>query len=213
MIHVVIGGSGSGKSEYAEKLAQGLKQGNHALYYIATMYPYSGEGETVDEETKRRIERHRSMRGEKGFRTIEQYTDIAGVWRTEADGQTSNCSCGDTYLLECMSNLLANEMYLRHGLLSSNQGFRLTDREKVQALAKTCILKPLVERSAKGDFLVVVTNDVHSHGAQEIYDESTQVYIDVLGFINCELAKAADRVTEVCCGIPVPIKGTGNQEV
>ena len=66
MFHVVTGGSGSGKSAFAEQCildCQGSKR-----IYIATMYPF-------DEESYRRIARHRAMRAEKKFTTIERYTD------------------------------------------------------------------------------------------------------------------------------------------
>ena len=56
MFHVVTGGSGSGKSAFAEQCildCQGSKR-----IYIATMYPF-------DEESYRRIARHRAMRAEK----------------------------------------------------------------------------------------------------------------------------------------------------
>ena len=67
MFHVVTGGSGSGKSAFAEQCILDC-QGNNRIY-IATMYPF-------DEESHRRIARHRAMRAEKKFTTIERYTDL-----------------------------------------------------------------------------------------------------------------------------------------
>ena len=64
MFHVVTGGSGSGKSAFAEQCILDC-QGNKRIY-IATMYPF-------DEESHRRIARHRAMRAEKKFTTIERY--------------------------------------------------------------------------------------------------------------------------------------------
>lgn len=43
MFALIFGGSGSGKSEYAEKLSCELAQKNEK-YYIATMIPYGEEG-------------------------------------------------------------------------------------------------------------------------------------------------------------------------
>ena len=57
MLALVIGGSGSGKSAWAENLAASL--GEQRLY-IATMQPF-------DEECSRRIARHIEMRREKNF--------------------------------------------------------------------------------------------------------------------------------------------------
>ena len=64
MIALVIGGSGSGKSAYAEQMAV-KAAGNGSLYYVATMQVY-------DEEGKKKVERHQKMRAGKGFLTIEQ---------------------------------------------------------------------------------------------------------------------------------------------
>ena len=53
MMAVVTGGSGSGKSAFAEDKILSLGQGKR--FYIATMHPY-------DEESYKRVERHRKMR-------------------------------------------------------------------------------------------------------------------------------------------------------
>ena len=71
MFHLVTGGSGSGKSEYAEQLITefGEKERWRKRYYLATMMPFG-------EETKQKIERHRKMREGKGFCTVECYLDL-----------------------------------------------------------------------------------------------------------------------------------------
>ena len=51
MIHLVTGGSGSGKSEYAENWLTGRNKKDGTYIYIATMQPYT-------EETMKKIERH-----------------------------------------------------------------------------------------------------------------------------------------------------------
>ena len=65
---LVIGGSGSGKSAYAEKVAlECQKEKRH--FYLATMHVFGEEGQ-------KKVERHKRMRAGKGFVTIEQPTDI-----------------------------------------------------------------------------------------------------------------------------------------
>ena len=58
MMILITGGSGSGKSAYAEQKI--LEFGALNRIYIATMYPF-------DEESHRRIKRHRNMRAEKAI--------------------------------------------------------------------------------------------------------------------------------------------------
>lgn len=67
MIYLVTGGSGSGKSAYAESLLSGFEN-IRSRYYIATMQVYGEEG--------KRVERHRRLRAGKGFITSEQTVQI-----------------------------------------------------------------------------------------------------------------------------------------
>lgn len=176
MLYLVTGGSGSGKSEYAETLAAAAhgKNPKGKLYYVATMYPY-------DEECVKRIEKHRNMRSTKGFTTIECYTHLERVQVTQED----------VVLLECMSNLLANEMYREEGQIKAG-------REKDDA---DVILAPLSALAEKAACVVVVSNEVFSDGME--YEEETERYVSLLGEINRKTGKKADQVTEVVCGIPV----------
>ncbi len=181
MFYVITGGSASGKSQYAEKLASSFEDRKH-LYYVATMYPYS-DGDERDSETEKRIKRHRDMRADKGFITIEKYTDIGEL----------TFGGDDVVLLECMSNLLANEMYLPQG--------NVNDKTDLQ----TRIIEPLIGIASQVKALIVVTNEIFSDVGMSEYDESTRSYIANLGFINCALAGKADKTIEVCCGIPVGV--------
>ncbi len=170
MIHIVTGGSGSGKSAFAEEQIVNL-QGDVRIY-IATMYPF-------DEESRRRVERHRRMRAGKRFETVECYTHLEEL----------KIPKGADVLLECMSNLTANEMYQEGG-----------------AGENTCeaVCRGIDALAAQAENLVVVTNEVFSDGIT--YDRETQRYLKYLGTINQYLARIADSVTEVVYGIPVRIK-------
>ena len=72
MIVFVIGGSGSGKSAYAEKRLLAMEA--EKKHYIATMRVFDD-----DEEGKKRVEKHRTMRREKGFLTIEKPIDLGEI--------------------------------------------------------------------------------------------------------------------------------------
>lgn len=189
MLHIVYGGSASGKSSYAESFAMFL-QGEGRLLYIATMYPYKWNTTEIDPETMQRIERHRAMRADKGFDTVECYRHVEHIVAKRQD----------VLLLECMSNLLANEMYLEP---DSNAG---SDMAETMSPVSNKIVQALIDLSTRVQELVIVTNDVFSDGGSLTYDESTREYVKNLAEINCALAREAATVTEVVCGIPVIVK-------
>ena len=189
MLHIVYGGSASGKSSYAESFAMSL-QGEGRLLYIATMYPYKWNTTEIDPETMQRIERHRAMRADKGFDTVECYRHVEHIVAKRQD----------VLLLECMSNLLANEMYLEP---DSNAG---SDMAETMSPVSNKIVQALIDLSTRVQELVIVTNDVFSDGGSLTYDESTREYVKNLAEINCALARVAETVTEGVCGIPVIVK-------
>ncbi|MCZ0639917.1 bifunctional adenosylcobinamide kinase/adenosylcobinamide-phosphate guanylyltransferase [Mediterraneibacter gnavus] len=184
MFHVVTGGSGSGKSAYAEEQICMLKKKTNSrhLYYIATMVPYG-------KETEQKILRHRQMRNGKGFETLECFTDLKKLVQTEPGFRADAAEEGICVLLECMSNLTANELYLDTG---AKERTREAVLEGIRELEKRC----------RG--LVAVTNEVFCDLPPA--DEEMQEYLSVLGTINCRLAKMAYQVTEVVYGIPVEVK-------
>ena len=199
---MVYGGSASGKSSYAESFAMSL-QGEGRLLYIATMYPYKWNTTEIDPETMQRIERHRAMRADKGFDTVECYRHVEHIVAKRQD----------VLLLECMSNLLANEMYLEPDSDDGGLAETMSEVEKAGVgMSETLspvskkIVQALVNLSTRVQELVIVTNDVFSDGGSLTYDESTREYVKNLAEINCALARVAETVTEVVCGIPVIVK-------
>lgn len=168
MLILVSGGSGSGKSEFAEGLvvSAGLKE----RVYLATMQVW-------DQESVRRVERHRAMRAGKGFATLECPT---GLERLEVPA-------GSAVLLEDLSNLSANEYFS-------------DDREG----AFERVLAGIQRAAARAELLVVVTNELYSDGVR--YDPETAAYLELLARLNRAIAARADGVYEVVCGIPVAWK-------
>lgn len=199
MFVLVTGGSGSGKSEYAE--GRVLEFGNEKRYYIATMMCF-------DQESQKRVERHRKMRAGKGFETVERYLnlktldlmEVRGEAGVEEDENVEHQRCimdrkkSTTVLLECMSNLAANEVF---------------DPRGAGKMAAEEIKTGIDRLIGKCDNLVVVTNEIFSDGIE--YDEETRVYMKILGEINGYMAEIADEVVEVVYGIPVYHKIRGNQ--
>lgn len=177
MMILVTGGSGSGKSAYGEDLAVSLGKGGKR-YYLATMRAF-------DEEGRRRVERHRRQREGKGFVTIEQPTDIhRALEHMEPQG--------GTVLLECISNLVANEMF--------PEGETKPEQQVIEEIS--CGIGLLQKHASH---LIVVGNNVFEDGT--VYGEGTMAYIRAMGRLQGRLAAMADRVVEVVVGIPLTVKG------
>ena len=172
---LVIGGTSSGKSAYAEQVACKLQPGEK--WFVATLYPY-------DEESQERVVRHQRRRSGQGFQTIECFTNLQSIMPCE----------GKTVLLECITNLVTNEMYMEGGA-------------SVQAVDR--ILADVAKLKEQCEHLIVVTDDVFADGVE--YDYEIERFIHYLGEINLGLAEMADTVIEVVCGYPVIHKGTNPQ--
>ena len=180
MLILITGGSGSGKSAFAESCvcACAFKE----RFYLATMQPF-------DIESKNRISRHRRMREGKNFHTLEQYTGLENVFLPDT-GNAAGIR-DRIVLLECMSNLTANEMFSPEGY-----GHGHTAEELLHH-----ILDGVRHIEAQCACMVIVTNEIFSDGIE--YPAQTRAYQQLLGEINCALAKRADEVYEVVSSIPV----------
>ena len=64
MLHLITGGSASGKSAFGEKAA--LDTGAGTRYYLATMHPWGKEG-------MERVSRHQRQRDGTGFRSLASF--------------------------------------------------------------------------------------------------------------------------------------------
>ena len=138
---LVLGGAASGKSEYAESLV--LKT-TGPRYYLATMQVW-------DEECAKRVEKHRAMRKEKQFETIESPISLDKI-RIPNRG---------IVLLEDLGNLTANELYDPKGAGVNTAEAILYG---VEILYKQC------------EHLIVVGNEVFSGLNEKICIQVQRVY-------------------------------------
>ena len=168
MLTLVIGGAASGKSAYAESLL--LRSGAKTRVYLATM-------EARGAEAAARVARHRAMRRDKGFVTVERLTDLAHLTLPPSSA----------VLLEDLGNLCANELFSPHG------GGTDAAERGVAHLRARC------------RDLVIVSNEVFAGGAD--YAGETARWLSALAYLHRALAREADAVCEVCCGIPTYYKG------
>lgn len=174
MLIFVTGGVRSGKSTFAEKLARSI--GGISLNYIATSME-------TDYEMKSRIKRHQQMREkqDRKWTTYEQPIDIQKV--------SSYFSKKDTVLLDCLTILLSNELFLRSG--------NRTNKETmdhilfgVSSVKKAC------------GTLIIVSNELFQEGQ---HDRGTPVhtYVSLLGKLHQELVQKADYAYLVENGVPI----------
>ena len=102
-IHLILGGARSGKSAYAEQLAEAYKE----KIYLATA---DNSFSQQDDEMSARIKAHQSRRGEQ-WRTMEEPLAIDDIIESES-------RCGTVILIDCMtlwlSNLMHKELDLTH---------------------------------------------------------------------------------------------------
>ena len=202
MFTLVIGGSASGKSEYAERHVLTLEG---PRVYIATMEPW-------DEECLARIARHRWARADRGFATVECYRQL----------ERASVPEGANVLLEDLGNLTANELYpaedgesLREAapMTASGSGERTGSGDC--ATGNGGGKMPASERILRGvdcllercRHLTIVTNEAFSGGAE--VGEGTLDWLRELAVLNRELARRADLVIEVVCGLPNVLKKEG----
>ena len=168
---LITGGSGSGKSAYAERtlLSRMPPEGGGRAVYLATM-------ENTGPEAAARVARHRAMRARHGeaagrtFVTLEQPVDLGGAAVLP----------GDFVLVEDLGNLLANELWSPAGAGRAGAEARILSG-----------VKALMERAA---LLAVVSVDIFAGGdgyAPEILD-----YIRTLGRLHRTLAALAEESAE-----------------
>lgn len=215
MIELVYGGSGSGKSEFAENEITSLQAKSSSaqvsnstlfraersnLFYIATM-------KVRDDEARRKVARHRNLRAKKNFITVEASDNLENAaefissslkeksspLRAQRSNLIKKASNSNAYvLLECLSNLVANEMFLENG--------EIVESEKVVRKIEAGLEKLF---SVAGN-IVIVSNNVFDDGIE--YDETTQEYQKALAAVNAFAARRADKVSEIVAGIEVRVK-------
>ena len=171
MICMVLGTPDSGKSKRAEDITCKLSGGGKK-YYIATMIPFGKEGQE-------RIEKHRKMRAGKGFETIECPVRVHEVTRKIDDGKNATC------LLECMSNLVGNELH--------EQGPEKEERSVEQV--SEYIVDSVMKLAGAVKNLVIVSNSFPIEG--EGYDEDTRRYVKTVDMVNKLLRQRVDEFYEL----------------
>jgi adenosylcobinamide kinase/adenosylcobinamide-phosphate guanylyltransferase len=159
-----FGGQKSGKSNLAEQRILELSNTNKP-YYIATY-----NNTFKDNEMQQRVQKHQIQR-KNNFHTIEESQDLPKVIQK-----------GGTYLIDCLSMWLLNNLDMEEELLLHQ-------------------LQTLKNIDAN---IVFVLNDVSS-GIIPLENISRR-YVDLSGIIGQYVAHFCDEVYEVKMGIAIQIK-------
>ncbi|MGE5372037.1 MAG: bifunctional adenosylcobinamide kinase/adenosylcobinamide-phosphate guanylyltransferase [Solirubrobacterales bacterium] len=174
------GGTRSGKSEAAERWANA-----RAAACSGTPVVYIATAEALDEEMRKRIDRHRARRPEN--------------WETRetVDAVESVLPAGEAIvLIDCLSLLVSNWM-LRSGLARDGES------ESVAGVLNR--MDTLIENLRTGPWEVAVVTGEVGLGVVPAH-ELGRAYRDLLGECNQRLAAAADEVWLLVAGQPLQIK-------
>ncbi|MCL2571874.1 MAG: bifunctional adenosylcobinamide kinase/adenosylcobinamide-phosphate guanylyltransferase [Defluviitaleaceae bacterium] len=174
----ISGGCKNGKSTYAQQLAKHQNNPPHPIYYVATMA-------ATDHEDEERIARHQHERDGWGFTTVEQPKNIEGILTT--------CNHSGSFLLDSLTALLANEMFLATG--------------EVDSSAYEKIATGLSQVLSKVSNIVIVSDYIYSDAF--IYDSVTEDYRKSLAYLDRFVAKHCDVVLEAAYTQIVIHKGEG----
>jgi len=176
-IILVTGGSRSGKSAFALRLAQSRPG---PWTFVATC-------PAIDEEMARKIEVHRLERDANSWTTIEEEIDLAGaIGRAGAAG---------VIVVDCLTLWLSNLIYC-----ATLAGREVTEQE-VAGLTHMVVREA---RSAPGT-VIFVTNEVGLGIVPP--DAPTRLYRNLVGRCSQAIAAAADAAVLVVCGLPITLKG------
>ncbi len=180
LTHLVLGGARSGKSGFAEKVAQAAFEQSQSvnkslekssLIYLAT-------ATAGDDEMKARIAHHQQRRGPE-WQLLEEPLNLAEV--------VDNASKQTTILIDCLTLWLSN--CLHHGCWPEH---------------RINFLSSLENSSAN---IILVSNEVGS-GIVPMGELSRQ-FVDESGWLQQQVAAIASDVTLVVAGLEMPLKRAG----
>lgn len=178
MITLVLGGARSGKSSFAEELAQ--KIGGDKVIYLAT-------AEARDKEMKKRIKHHQKSRN-KEWKTIEEPLALGEV--------LSSISDDEVVLIDCITIFLTNILF------SNSSNIEEIDFEKKEKIIMNKVEKLIKE--SKNKEVIIVSNEIGMGVVPS--NELGREFRDIAGRTNQYLAQKADEVYITIAGLPVELK-------
>jgi adenosylcobinamide kinase/adenosylcobinamide-phosphate guanylyltransferase len=184
--HLVIGGARSGKSSFAQAMAE-AHQGNVQLIVTA---------EILDEEMRERVAKHRAERPAH-WHVTEAPIDLPEAIsrlavgcapRTESEARSVRSAHPTFVLVDCLTLWLSNILCTQPDTLES----------RLQRLSSAIL-------AAEGQ-LVLVSNEVGWGIVPE--NKLARLFRDEQGRLNQRVAALCDEVTLVAAGLPLRLKGS-----
>ena len=177
-ITLILGGARSGKSSYAQSLAE---ETGKSVTFLAT-------AQALDDEMSMRIRKHKVERP-KHWQTYEVPLDIAAHIKEIQS---------EVVILDCITLLLSNLLmeFVKDDLVEEAPFMQAVQKEMEELLSTI--------RGSKHDWLII-SNEV-GLGLVPPY-QMGRVYRDGLGWANQRLAREAERVIFMVAGIPMIVKG------
>ncbi len=172
----VSGGCRSGKSAYAQNLAESLP-GRRA--YLATC-------PLIDVEMEQRIALHQQQRVDRNWETIEAPRDLAETIEQARDF--------DVLLIDCLTLWINNLLYE-----AEKKEITLSE----QLIKKQCL--ELIETCRKKEQTIIFVSNELGMGLVPA-DSISRLYRDCLGRCNQTIAKLADEAIFMVSGIPLTLK-------
>lgn len=191
---LVTGGARSGKSRFAEQLARDLKE---SVLYIATSIVF-------DDEMRDRVKKHRQQRPS-DWETFEGYKNLAPA---VLDARNKHKGI----LLDCATIMMTNLLFDMLGTTfdSCEDAANITDIITNEKLAEVEVkileeFKAFIDQIEQTDITtIIVTNEIGFGVVPETV--LGRVFRDISGRVNQYIAKRADEVYLVVCGIEMKIK-------
>ncbi len=183
MIHLVLGGARSGKSNFAEQYCIELstRNTNQSLFYVATATAF-------DAEMDDRILHHQQSRAEQ-WKLIECPLALCE--------QLNNVS-SNIYLIDCLT------LWLNNIIFSLEKKLSKAEKQQQLQIHIDQLTNATFEASTQGATIVLVANEV---GLGVIpMGEDTRYFVDYAGWLNQAIARIANKVTLITAGIPLTLK-------
>ena len=214
MFITVTGGSGSGKSAFAEKCALLLAHGDAAPLPEDKSYgditgKESGPALFLSAEAGKTAEEPRPgnpvyLATMNPAGRVERQRQLTGISREKILGRT--------VLVEDLSNLIANELFSGEdpdggawqGPGDPGDGAFLSEKTE-----RTCreIREGIAFLRSQAGHLILVMNEIFSDGIR--YDPQTDQFLRAAGLLSRDFVSLADLSYEVVFGIPLALKKEG----